>query len=50
MKTDEQKAAKKLRLKKQARNKHIMEVIRTTCSFLALGLNLWVVCHVYLTK
>lgn len=47
MKTKEEKAAKKLRLKKQARNKHIMEVVRTTCSFLGLALNMWVIAHLY---
>lgn len=42
------KAAKKQLIKKQARFKHAMEVTRTSCSFLALMLNLWVVYHVYL--
>lgn len=48
MKTKEEKAAKKLQLKKQAAFKHRMEVMRTSCGFLGLMLNLWVVCHVYL--
>ena len=48
MKTKEQKEAKKLRIKQQMKNKHLMEICRTSCSLLALLLNLWVVCHVYL--